>query len=227
MTGPTIGVVQLANRPLTLPGSLGDPATFGRVSYETATGAWVDRVVAGDPALASAYAQAAVRLERAGADAIIANCGFAIVYQEAMAEAVRVPVASSSLLLLPLLLRQVPSSGSVVVLSYEAGALDDRHYDAAGVGRADRARIRAVGIEGSDSWRALGRPEPTIDVPTLERDLRLAMGGTGETGRAGAVLVECSAFCIVRDWIRSMLPVPMADFVTLGRTLLLQVAGGG
>jgi hypothetical protein len=63
-----------------------NPATFEfPVISETVTGAWVENVVRGDPALEPAYIAAARRLVERGAIAISSNCGFSIRHQPAVA----------------------------------------------------------------------------------------------------------------------------------------------
>ncbi|XSC42611.1 hypothetical protein ACF1BQ_030315 [Bradyrhizobium sp. RDT10] len=86
----------------------------------------MENVVRGDPSLEPAYIAAARRLVERGAIAIHSTCGFAVRYQRAVAAAVNVPVAMSSLLLLPALLRQLPPSAKIAVLTYDLDAAGRR-----------------------------------------------------------------------------------------------------
>ncbi|MCP3441182.1 hypothetical protein [Bradyrhizobium sp. CCGUVB14] len=103
------------------PGAVLNPATFDfPVIVETVEGAWVENVVRGDPTLEPAFIAAARRLVERGAAAISSTCGFSIRHQPAVAASVQVPVAMSSLLLLPMLLRQLPPKAKIAVLTYDA-----------------------------------------------------------------------------------------------------------
>ncbi|NIT78885.1 MAG: aspartate/glutamate racemase family protein, partial [Thermoplasmata archaeon] len=63
-------------------------------------------------------AKAARELEREGVDAIMGDCGFMALFQKALQESVRVPVFSSSLLLVPLVARMIPEGKRVGILTY-------------------------------------------------------------------------------------------------------------
>ncbi|WP_245265843.1 hypothetical protein [Mesorhizobium sp. LNJC394B00] len=107
--------------PTPRPGSVFNPATFDfPIITETVPEAWADRVIPGDPALEPAYIAAARRLVERGAVAISGDCGFTIRYQAAVASSVKVPVAMSSLLLVPMLLRQLPATAKLAVLTADS-----------------------------------------------------------------------------------------------------------
>lgn len=90
------------------------------VIAETVEGAWADNVIQGDSALEPAYIAAARRLVARGAIAISANCGYSVRHQAAVASAVNVPVAATSLILLPLLLRQYPTTAKIAVIAADS-----------------------------------------------------------------------------------------------------------
>ncbi|UCI31972.1 hypothetical protein [Mesorhizobium sp. B4-1-4] len=95
--------------------------------------------------------------------AISSNCGFSIRYQRAVAASVNVPVVMSSLLLLPALLRQLPSPGKIAVLTYDSRHCGEELLQIDDPG--DRARVVIGGIEGGKFWHdELKRPVPPIDV---------------------------------------------------------------
>src|SRR5262245_22279695 len=76
------------------------------VRYHRVDGAPPDLVLRrGAEGLLDAFIQAARHLEREGVGAITTNCGFLVKFQRQMAAAVRVPVFTSSLLLVPLVHR--------------------------------------------------------------------------------------------------------------------------
>lgn len=98
------------------PESVFNPATFDfPIIIETAAGALEERVIPGDASLEPAYIAAARRLVERGAVAITRDCGFSIWCQAALATSVKLPVAMSSLLLAPTLLRQLPAGAKLAV----------------------------------------------------------------------------------------------------------------
>jgi Asp/Glu/hydantoin racemase len=227
MDNGALGILQLENRPVTLPGAMGQPATFAYpVRYRTIRGAWVDNVVRGDPELVGAYLEAARALERDGVAAITTNCGFSALYQTALSQAVAVPVASSSLLLLPLLASLAPADGRIGILTYDAHHLGERHLRTAGF-TGEMASVVVAGIEGTESWAELGKPEPSVDATRMETDVREAAAGLlAAHPEVSALLLECAAFCPFTARVRADAGRPVVDFVTLANVVMGSVARG-
>lgn len=231
-TRPSLGVLELERglppgaAPVAqgLPGSMINPATFDfPIVLETVEGAWADIAVAGNPALEQACIAAARRLVERGAVAISANCGFFIRHQAAVAAAVNVPVAVSSLLLIPTLLRELPPAAKLAVVT-----ADSKHLggDLLGIENpAEQARIVIGGIEGGKYYKqAMQRPLPPPDLAAIESDV----AGCIERLRAAhpeiaAILFECTAFPMVAASMRRMTKLPIYDITTLCRLTIASV----
>lgn len=207
-----------------IPGLLLSRGTFDfPVIGETVEGAWAENVVRGDPTLEPAYIAAARRLVERGAVAISSNCGFSLRYQPAVAASVSVPVAMSSLLLLPELLRQVPPAAKIAVLTYDATKCND---DLLGIGDpAERARIVVGGLEGTKFWHdEHKRPAPPLDVAAIEVDLTACVGRLRSAHpEIAAILFECTGFPIVAQAIRRITKLPVYDITLLCRTMMASV----
>ncbi|WP_312002537.1 hypothetical protein [Bradyrhizobium hereditatis] len=203
-----------------------NPATFDfPIISETVEGAWVENVVRGDPALAPAYIAAARRLVDRGAIAISSNCGFSIRHQAAVAASVNVPVVMSSLLLLPALLRQLPPSAKIAVLTY-----DSTHcgQDLLGIDDpTERARIVVGGIEGGKFWHdELKRPAPPIDVAAIETDVAACVARLRDAHPdIGLLLFECAGFPLAAAAIRRIAKLPVYDITSLCRLTIAAVVG--
>lgn len=131
-----------------VPGDIAAPATW-RVPLlaRVVPGAFPRTVVASAQALragglAARFADAARALEADGAQAIVTSCGFLVLLQQQLQEAVGVPLVSSALCMLPALLADAPQ---VAVLTADARHLGTEHLAAAGV---PAARLRDVQVEG-------------------------------------------------------------------------------
>lgn len=229
-TPRSLGILDLERGPpgstlSVLPGSLRNPATFSfPIILETVAGAWADIVIPGDPSLEPACIAAARRLVERGAVAITADCGFFIRHQAAVAAAVNVPVAMSSLLLVPSLLRQLPPAAKLAVLT-----ADSRHCgeDLLGVDDpVERARIVIGGIEGGKYLpQAMRRPLPPTDVAAIEADLADCIARVRAAHpEIAAILFECTAFPLVASSMRHLTKLPIYDITNLGRLTLASVA---
>src|SRR5215468_10904702 len=131
-SGAKIGIMLLETTPDRLEGSLAHPDTFGgAVKHDTLKGIWVEQILSASPANTPSFLAAARRLEEDGADVLITNCGYSIVYQAAVQQNVKIPAALSSLMLLPLLDRLRAPVKKIGLLTYDAVKLTEAHLQAA------------------------------------------------------------------------------------------------
>jgi hypothetical protein len=224
----SLGILSLEPGPQLEPKSHGAaliPPTFDfPVISETVAGAWAENVSRGDPSLESACIAAARRLVERGAVAISSDCGFFIRHQAAVAASVNVPVALSSLLLLPTLLRQLPSPAKIVVLTFDSTRCTQ---DLLGIDDpTERSRTIIGGIEGSKYWHdEQQRPPPPVDVGAVEKDVTACV----ERLRAAhpdiaLILFECTGFPRVAPAIRHSTKLPVYDITSLCRMTYASVA---
>lgn len=120
-----------------------------------------------------AMVQAVQSLEAAGCAAITTSCGFLVLLQAELQAAVRVPVATSSLLQLPDLLRE---EGRVGVLTISAQRLGREHLLAAGVAPE---RLGDVVVQGMD-------PEGAFAGPILANEAAMDLARAGDEVVAAA-----------------------------------------
>lgn len=230
-TLPPLGVLCLergslpGSAPPTAPaGSMRSSATFDfPIITETVPGAWVENVVRGDPALEPAFVAAARHLLEQGAVAISSTCGFSIRHQAAVAASVNVPVAMSSLLLLPSLLRQFPPSAKIAVLTYDSTHCTE---DLLGINDpAERARVVVGGIEGGKFWHdELKRPAPPLDIAAMESDVAGCITRLRTAHpEIATVLFECAGFPIIAPSIRRMAKLPVYDITDLCRMTMASI----
>src|SRR6201997_4493782 len=128
--GAPLGILMLETRFPRIPGDPGNGLTWPfPVLYKVVPGATPDRVVRHKSAgLINAFLDAAAELVQLGADGITTTCGFLSLYQRELAEHVRVPVAASSLMQIPLIERILPPSKHVGVLTVSAASLTPEHF---------------------------------------------------------------------------------------------------
>jgi len=218
---PTLGMLQLAHEPVRLPGAISNPATYDfPVRYQQVPGAWTSNVIGPDDRIHEAYIAAARGMEKDGVAAITSNCGFTARFQKDVAASVSIPVALSSLLLVPSMVRLVPPGKKLGILTYDATQLGDVHWNGAGWSPA-RLPVVVAGIEGSESWAEMAKPDPKITVAALERDvIAAARQLRAAHPDVAMLLLECSAFPVAAGAVRRETRLPTVDFSTLQRALI-------
>lgn len=146
--GSFLGILMLQTRFPRPPGDIGHPASFAvptrRLIVEGATPARVVRDAADlrGSGLVERFVAAARQLEAQGAAAITTSCGFLVLFQRELQAAVRVPVVTSSLLMLPPLLAAGRRAG---VLTVSAQRLGPAFLEASGV---PVEQVAAIPVEG-------------------------------------------------------------------------------
>ena len=192
--GFTVGILMLDTRFPRIHGDMGNATTFPfPVRYHRVAGADPDLVVRrGAEGLLPAFVAGAQALEREGVGAITTNCGFLIKYQAELARAVRIPVFTSSLLLVPLVHRTLPAGQRIGIMTVNASTLTPAQLTAAGIG-AD-VPLAVVGMETEKEFtRALLDNELELDVDLArEEHIRVARRLVAEHPDIGAIVLECT-----------------------------------
>jgi len=190
--GARVGILMLETRFPRIPGDMGNAETWPfPVLYEVVPGASPRRVVCERAeGLLDQFLAAADELVRLGADGITTTCGFLSLYQREIAAHVGVPVATSSLLQIPLIESVLPPGKRVGVLTVSAANLTGEHLRAAG---ADPATPVVGTDDGSEFSRVMIGDEERLDAAAAERDI-LAAGDRliATHDGIGAVLLECT-----------------------------------
>ncbi len=217
MTGTTIGVLCLDTAFTKIPGHIRNPVTFDfPVDYQVVVGATPERVVSqADPRLLDPFIDAARQLEARGASAITGACGFLVLFQRELADAVDVPLYTSSLIQLPMVHRMIPAGRRVGLLVANKAALTRRHLAAIDgesvpicvAGMADRPEFREVMLEGRRVELDAGRLR---DEVLAEVDALAAAHPD-----LGALIIECTDLVPFAYAIQDRLGVPVFDIVTL------------
>jgi len=216
MSQPTIGVICLETAFTKIPGHIRNPATFDfPVRYRPVAGATPQRVVnERDPALLEPFCQAARDLEADGVAAITSGCGFLVLFQRELADAVSVPVFASSLLQLPMVHRMLTGGQRVGVLTANKAALTQDHLATIG---AESVPISVVGLEGSSEFREVmmeGR-RIELDVERLREQVLAAVEPLAAEPELGALVLECTDVVPYASDLQRLLGVPVFYIVTL------------
>jgi len=214
--GAALGILMLDARFARIPGDMGNALTWPfPVLYRIVPDATPKRVVQESAAgLLPAFTLAARELVQLGAEAITTNCGFLSLFQRELADAVNVPVATSSLLQVTAVQAVLPPGRRAGVITIDSSTLSDAHLRAAGV-PLDTPR---AGVEsGRELHRVLVRGEKTdLDVALAEQDVldagrRLMRAHPG----VGAIVLECTNMPPYAAALQAELGVPVYDVYSL------------
>jgi hypothetical protein len=215
--GFTVGILMLDTRFPRIPGDMGHAATFPfPVRYHRVSGASPDLVVRrGAAGLLPAFIEGARQLEREGVGAVTTNCGFLVKYQAELAASVRVPVLTSSLLLVPLVHRMLPPGRRVGILTVNAAGLTDEHFRGAGIG--GDIPLAVAGLEGEKEFtRVLLGDEAELDVDQArEEHVRVARRLVTDHPDIGAIVLECTNMPPYALDVQRVTGLPVFDIVSL------------
>lgn len=210
-----LGVLMLETRFPRIAGDIGHPATFGfPVRRAVVAGASPQRVVrSGDRALLQPFIDAGRALVAQGARAIGTSCGFLVLFQRALSEALPVPVWTSSLLLVAELQAALPAGRRVGVITIDAAALGAEHLRAAGA--AEDTPVEGV-TAGCSLQRSLIDNLPVLDQ--TQAALEVVAAGHRLVARCPQVAVlvlECTNMPPYADALRQALGLPVHDARTM------------
>jgi Asp/Glu/hydantoin racemase len=214
--GAPLGVLMLEARFPRILGDMGNGGTWPfPVLFKIVKGASPERVVLNAAAgLLPNFIEAAQELVHHGAEAITTNCGFLSIFQKDIAAAVRVPVATSSLLQVPLVQATLPPGKRVGIVTVSGKSLTPRHMEAAGV----PLDTPFVGTEGGrEFFRVLILGEKQdMDVAQAQADILAA--GRDLVARhpdIGAIVLECTNMPPYAAALQRALGMPVFDIYSL------------
>ena len=215
--GFTVGILMLDTRFPRIPGDMGNAATFPfPVRYHRVAGAAPDLVVRrGAAGLLPAFIDGARQLEREGVGAVTTNCGFLVKYQAELVASVRVPVLTSSLLLVPLVHRMLAPGRRVGILTVNAAGLGEQHLRGAGIG--PEIPLAVAGLEGEKEFtRVLLNDELELNVDLArEEHVRVARRLVADHPDVGALVLECTNMPPYARDIQRATGLPVFDIVSL------------
>ncbi|TNC14498.1 aspartate/glutamate racemase family protein [Methylobacterium terricola] len=210
-----LGIIMLDTTFERPPGDVGHASSWPfPVLFEIVRGATARRVVGGqDSDLGDAFVQAGQALRARGAVGIITSCGFLAARQRSLAARMPLPLATSSLMQLPLIDRCLPDGKRTGVVTYDAEALTPAHFVEVG---ADPS-TPVVGLPESGALRGLIERGAAYDAEALARDVLEAAGRLTARGDIGAILMECTNLPPFSKAVADRFDIPVFDIITLGR----------
>lgn len=151
-------------------------------------------------------------VENEGVEAICTSCGFNAIFQKQMADALDVPVFSSSLLQVPFVQNIIGWKKTVGVITANGGSLTKEHLHACGI--TDDMNVVVMGLEDAEEWsKIFDKPDEKFDIDLVtEEILSVAKAGVASNPEIGAIVLECTDLPPFAEALREVLGMPVFDF---------------
>ncbi len=213
--GASVGILMLEARFPRIPGDMGNAGTWDfPVLYRVVRDASPDRVVRrGAEGLLPAFIDAARALEADGADGITTNCGFLSLFQKELAEAVSVPVLTSSLMQVAAVNALLPAGKRAGLLTVSGSTLTTAHLEKAGVPEGTPIGTTEAGVHFT---RAILGDEYELDTDLAEKDnVDAAVALAEANADLGAIVLECTNMTPYAAAMRKATGLPVFSIFSL------------
>ena len=187
----SVGILMLDSRFPRILGDIGNAQSWPfPVDYHIVKDATPERIIQNDPRdMLAPFIAGAEALIAKGARGITTTCGFLSLFQANLADALPVPVATSSLMQTRLVNQILGQSKRAGILTICQPALTPAHLAAANV--PDDTPIATT--EGLREFsRAILGNEPELDITLAERDNIEAAHQLARQPDVGAIILECT-----------------------------------
>jgi len=190
--GTSVGILMLEAQFPRIPGDMGNAMTWPfPVHYKVVRDASPDLVVRhGANGLFGHFLKAAQELVDDGVDGITTNCGFLALFQNELAAALNVPVATSSLMQVPMVEQLLSRDKRAGILTISSATLTSEHLKKAGC-----ALDTPIGgtPENGEFTSAILNNQLTMDIELARQEnVAAAQQLVSAHPNLGAIVLECT-----------------------------------
>jgi hypothetical protein len=214
--GEAIGILLLDTKFPRVPGDIGNASTFDfPVRIRMIPGATPQCIVLeGDESVLPEFVKAGKELEAAGVRAITTSCGYLTTFQEALINAVNIPVFTSSLLQVPMVSRMLRKGKKVGVLTIDSRRLTDGCLKAAGI--ADEPIVVMGSEEVPAFYDTYPRGALEIDTEKVEKAvIAMVRQLLQKNPDVGAIVCEAINYAPYAAGVQEATGLPWFDIVDL------------
>jgi hypothetical protein len=169
-----------------------------------------------DPTLLEPFIEAAKELQAEGVKAITTNCGFLALFQKELSAALRVPVFTSSLMMVPMITSMLGPEQKLGIMTVNASALVEDHYNGVGWSSKDHP-IVVVGMENEPLFTKIfveDRFEFSVDQMEVDM-VNVANRLVQEHPDVSAILFECTNMPPYAHAVQKAVGLPIFHIFTL------------
>lgn len=213
--GTMIGVMVLDTRFERLPGDVANANTWPfPVQFRIVRGVRPQDVITGDPAaVLKCFYEAIDDLVAAGVDGITTSCGFLAAVHPQLRRYSPVPIATSSLMQIPLALNLLPEGKTVGIIVSDKAALRETHFR--NVGAPVDLPLGELSFNGPIRSHMRDN-SPVADAAAQEQEvLDVVNRMLAQTPSIGAIVSECANLPPFSQAINRTFGLPVYDIVTL------------
>lgn len=206
---PFMGILMLDTQFPRLVGDIGNPASFDFPTRKSIIkGAFPEAIIKQEPEKClEDFISAAIDFEQNGAKLITTSCGFLTLFQKDIADAVNIPVLTSSLFLYNDLVALQPQNKTVGILTIAASSLTRKHLEAANISANMPIGTTEKGTEFSN---AILENRSNLNFEIAQRDnVEAALTLQSANPNLGAILLECTNMPPYADAITEATGLPV------------------
>jgi len=212
---PSIGILMLDTHFPRFTGDVGNPKTWPfDVIFKRVQGASARAVISSsETADIQPFVSAAKELEDKGVAGITTSCGFLILAQQRIAQNLKVPFASSSLLQIPWVNAILPHNKRAGILTIERDSISQQHLHCAGA----PLDTPIMGTEtGQEFTRSILEDHTSMDRQLCEAEnIDAAKQLVQQYPQVGAIVLECTNMAPYAHAISVATQRPVYSIVTL------------
>jgi len=220
--GHVLGIIVMDTKFPRIPGDSGNVSTYDFpvrpkvVKVKTALP--LVEFTRDDPDLLQECIRAAQELEREGVRAIISTCGFSLIFQERVANAVNIPVFLSSLMQIPIAYRAVKKGKKIGIITRHSKELTHDFLKRCGI---ESSILPSIVVEGFEDEPDLdyGAKPPYISDPWKNEKVlcRVAKRLISKHPDVGAIVLEMHNLPPFSAAIQEVTGLPIFDIQTLAK----------
>lgn len=213
---PAIGIIRGGEIPRIL-GDQGNSFTYDfPVRYKNINSI-LKRLIRNDQKLLPDIVRAAKELENEGVKALTTTCGFAVLYQKEIADAVSIPVFTSSLMQVPLVHRILKKEQRIGIITANATLLKREYLQAAGIEKS--IPIVVAGLESKAGFNNLIR-DGVLDAGKIKNEVvEVSKQLISENSGIGAIVFECANLPPYAQAVQEATGLPIFDIYTLTKMM--------
>ena len=210
-----------------IPGNIAHTDTFDfPIVYKRVKDACYETIVENpNEQVLSNMIETAREMEKNGISAIMGNCGFNAIFQQELADAVNVPLFSSSLMQVPMVYRMLKKEQKVGILTADKEHLTTKHFESIGV--TNENIICVAGIEKTNEFLKIRHDiKAELNVEKFRSEVMDIVNQLiKKNSEIGAIVLECTDLPPFAAAIRQLTKLPVFDIVTLAHYVYESLCG--
>lgn len=211
--GQNVGALVFSTVTPRIPGDAGNNGSYKfPICYEIVKGGFAD-LIEGSQEIKDNIINAVLNLKNKGIKAIVGDCGLMSLYQNEIGSIAKLPVAASSLCMIPTIWEFMGRDGSIGIITGHSKLLSKKHL--LNSGWREDISITIQGMEEEEHFTEIViNGGLDLDINKMELDVINATNKLmGKSDKIRAILIECSNLGTYSDVINQITGLPVIDII--------------